>query len=705
MVLKPLKFVPRLSIHKLRLLRKIFVDNLSSKENLINSLREQIDIVNPSNMGDHVKTFCHHNAEKIRFQAACSLIADLVEARWNVSISLEDMGFVIAKPEYDKTFQGNSTDEIKDQMRKVQLINRNKQVESYEVQHFIERMERPKSVGNEKKSILNLIDNGKELSEIFKDISSLESQKKISLLEKIIQPEIVVCFPDDPLFKEEELKCPYTGLRLTDIWKYFRLTWSSEYKTVPGKSFPLLIRNAARPNKPIIGIAMLRSAALADQARDDAIGWTDEKIIRDRIYKKEIKVEFVVESMLKSLEEQINSLRKDDIDFLNSELIKFPNNEVIVRLNDLYQENLEKRHRDLDNEKDETYKTHNLENIDFARESEKSLFKKKRAIKLARLLETRKYFNEVNLKENPSRGYASLIHPKNKKGNEMISRVLREIRMKALAENIMDVSVCGSVAPYSELIGGKLIATLMASTEVRECFRTRYNSKKYKKPAIIASSNKGEPVYRDANLMCLTTTSLYGVSSSQYNRIKFLKKDYPYLKNDIIWQEVHKDNKSQKTKGQGVYHFHNYTNKLLSILTRKTLGRVEVNYKFGEGTSPKLRNIRKGIELLKDKKKSNIQIDDFFAHNIKRKNYIMFYKNDILNSLMKFSKPYNSIETANVKEITKAWINRWLIKRIKREETLKKLISLGPEYIHNQLFFDKDNKKNNLKKLKTIYGN
>ena len=106
MVLKPLKFVPRLSIHKLRLLRKIFVDNLSSKENLIDNLRGQIDIVDPSNMGDHVKTFCHHNAEKIRFQTACSVIADLVEARWNVSIALEDMGFVIIKPEYDKTFEG-----------------------------------------------------------------------------------------------------------------------------------------------------------------------------------------------------------------------------------------------------------------------------------------------------------------------------------------------------------------------------------------------------------------------------------------------------------------------------------------------------------------------------------------------------------------------------------------------------------------------
>ncbi len=697
MVLKPLKFVPKLSLHKLRLLRKIFVDNLSSKENLIDNLRGQIDIVDPSNMGDHVKTFSHHNAEKIRFQTACSVIADLVEARWNVSIGLEDMGFVITKPEYDKTFEGSSTNEIKDQMRKVQLVNRNKQVESYEIQHFIERMERPKNVGNEKKSILNLIDSGKELSEIFKDISSLENKKKLSLLEKIIQPEIVICFPDDPLFKEEELKCPYTGLRLTDIWKYFRLTWSSEYKTVPGKSFPLLIRNAARPNKPIIGIAMLRSAALADQARDGAIGWTDERVIRDKIYKKEIKVEFVVDSMLRCLEEQIGSLRKDDIDFLNRELIKLPTQEVINKLNDLYHEQYEKRHQDLDHEKDQTYKTHNLENIDFARESEKSLFKKKRAIKLARLLEVRKHFNEVNLKENPSRGYASLIHPTNKKGNEMISRVLREIRLKALAENIMDVSVCGSIEPYSELIGGKLIASLMASEEVRECFRTRYNSKKYKKPAIIASSNKGEPVFRDANLMCLTTTSLYGISSSQYNRIKFLKKNYPYLKNDIVWQEIYKNNKSQKTKGQGVYHFHNYTNKLLSILTRKTLGRVEVNYKFGEGTSPKLRNLRKGIELLKDNKKSNIQVDDFFAHNIQRKNYIMFYNNNILNSLIKYSKPFNSIIASSAKDITRAWIERWLCKRIQRNETLDRLIYLGPETIKNQL---KPIQKNNVINLK-----
>ena len=697
MVLKPLKFVPRLSIHKLRLLRKIFVDNLSSKENLINSLREQIDIVNPSNMGDHVKTFCHHNAEKIRFQATCSLLLDLLEARWNISISLYDLGFVISKPDYNKAFEGSSTEEIKNEMRKVQLVNRNKQVESLEFQNFISRMERPKPVGNEIKSILNLIDNGKELSEIFTDISSLDDEKKISLLEKIIQPEIVVCFPDDPLFKEEEHKCPYTGLRLTDIWKYFRLTWSSEYKSVPGKSFPLLIRNAARPNKPIIGIAMLRSAALADKARDDLIGWTDEPTIREKIYKKKIEVEYLVSSMLDCLEEQIESVRWDDIPFINRKLLKFPNNEILKKLNELYQEEYEKRHKDLEHENDKTYTVHNLENTDFARESERSLFKKKRAAKLARLLEARKLFNEVNLEKYPSRGYATLIHKSNEKGKEIISRVLREIRLKALAENIMDVSVCGSVHPYSEIIGGKLIASLMASQEVRNLFRERYYSKKYRKPAIIASSNKGEPIYRDANLMCLTTTSLYGVSSSQYNRIKFLKKDYPKLLNDVVWTEIKKNKISQKTKGQGVYHFSDYTNKLLGIVTRKSLGRVEVNYKFGEGTSPKLRNLRKGIDILKDSKKSNIQIEDFFAHNIQRKNYIMFYDNYNLSKFLKKNKPYGAIKASSAKDISNAWIKRWLLNRIKRDETLEKLKNLGPNTVVESL--KPKNSKNNVVKI------
>ena len=115
------------------------------------------------------------------------------------------------------------------------------------------------------------------------------------------------------------------------------------------------------------------------------------------------------------------------------------------------------------------------------------------------------------------------------------------------------------------------------------------------------------------------------VASSQYNKIKFLKRDFPELETDIIWMEAKKDKESQKTKGQGVYHFSNQTSKLLSILTLKKRKYVEVNHKFGEGTSPKLRKMRIGINCLIDYNKSNIQLETFFAHSMQRKNYIFFH--------------------------------------------------------------------------------
>ncbi len=690
-------FVPNLSPHSLRLIRKIFVDNNNSQD-LIKDLESQITIFNKISLDEHESFFMKFNKENISFQACCSLLADLLAGGWHVGLGLE--GFLISKPDYSTAFTGNNLEETKEKMRRVQKINRDKHMKSVEIQRFIQRMEKPRKIGNEEKSILDLIDNGKELAEIFKDISQLDEEKKISLLKKIINPEIVICYPEDPLFREEQNNCPYTGLRLGDIWKYFRLTWSNEYKSVPGKSFPILIRNAARPNKPIMGIAMLRSAALADEAREDAIGWTDEATIRKKIYSKEIEIDFLVKAMVDCLNEQIDNIRSDDFDFLNSKLVKEPNEDVIKKLKQIYEDEFNRRKSDLKNEKKKPPKISSFEPEDWMKESEEAVFKKKRAIKLSKFLEIRKAFNEVKIQKDPARGYATLIHPSNKKGNELISAALREIKTKALAENIMDLGVCGAVAPYNELIGGKLIAALMGSTEVRTLFKSRYNGKKYKFPSIIASSSKGKAVYRDANLMCLTTTSLYGVASSQYNKIKFLKKDYPELETDVIWSEAKKNKQSQKTKGQGVYHFSNETSKLLGILTLKKLKYVEVNHKFGEGTSPKLRKARVGIDCLLDNSKSNIQLDTFFAHSMQRKNYIFFHEKNILKKIIDQKKNFSNITSSKAENITSAWLKRWLIKRINRDETLEKLANLGPKYIHDQLYFETEDNVVSIKKSK-----
>ena len=97
---------------------------------------------------------------------------------------------------------------------------------------------------------------------------------------------------------------------------------------------------------------------------------------------------------------------------------------------------------------------------------------------------------------------------------------------------------------------------------------------------------------------------------------------------------------------------------------------------------------------MKDSKKSNIQIEDFFAHNIQRKNYIMFYDNYNLSKFLDKNKPYGAIKASSAKDISNAWIKRWLLNRIKRDETLEKLKNLGPNSVVKSL--KPKNLKNNV---------
>lgn len=84
----------------------------------------------------------------------------------------------------------------------------------------------------------------------------------------------------------------------------------------------------------------------------------------------------------------------------------------------------------------------------------------------------------------------------------------RDQRKNRLA-NVMDAFVLGSVPPYSNLLGGKLVALATASNEVREAFNRRYANKE----TLISGRRVGP-------LALITTTSALG-RSSIYNRLKF----------------------------------------------------------------------------------------------------------------------------------------------------------------------------------------
>ena len=118
----------------------------------------------------------------------------------------------------------------------------------------------------------------------------------------------------------------------------------------------------------------------------------------------------------------------------------------------------------------------------------------------------------MNLRDDPSK----LRHlMTSKSGRKAVEVVLSEFRKAGLASQVMDLSICGAVPPYGGLLVGKLVALVMASRELNDAVELRYGGR----VSIISSQMAGRPITRDATLKALTTTSLYGIGTSQYNRL------------------------------------------------------------------------------------------------------------------------------------------------------------------------------------------
>ena len=82
-----------------------------------------------------------------------------------------------------------------------------------------------------------------------------------------------------------------------------------------------------------------------------------------------------------------------------------------------------------------------------------------------------------------------------------------EQRRKRLS-SVLDAYVCGSVPPYSQLLGRKLVVCLMSAREVTDEFDRRYRYK---------PNHRGE--YKYPRLALITVTSALG-RSSIYNRVR-----------------------------------------------------------------------------------------------------------------------------------------------------------------------------------------
>ena len=593
-------------------------------------------------------TWTRSNGHSATLRASLCILTDLARQRWSIRVT--DSGVVEVKQPVNDSIDVTAE---KLRIRAQELVKRDEQLCEPATRKFVTDMEKRSVHKGNFVSIFSLIRDGRELADSLRAARTLPHLEREGALKEVINPYLQ--------FVSDGERCELTGLRLQDIWRYFRHTWTNQYTSTPGRSMGFLVRDRAREFHPIIGIGALGSPIVQIRERDAWIGWQSEAFM-----------EFVSEApsahlglwLHKTVGTALGEIYIDD--FIEEQLltptdVRSPTEAVLKRLTCYGEKQRELHHRlayaqDLRNSVtcDESGSTE----AHWQARSKTHLYRSKRAVSLGDMLRARmvllKYLSTPPKVEEVCALIASA------EGRQTVKKVLRKAKADRVGIAMADITVCGSVAPYNPILGGKLVSMLAASPEVAIAYRDKY----VEQESEIASSMAGRPIVRPSNLVFMGTTSLYGVGSSQYNRLRMPAELIGgKTKEFLAYQEI------GKSDAYGTSHFSSDTVDALVRLVQQSSHGQRVNSIFGEGVSPKLRKIREGLDAL------NFPADVLLQHGRQRIIYgIPLVRNlrefllgldDAPDYIFDMKEPERSTS-----EITRWWFDRWLSRRIESEEVL-----------------------------------
>ncbi len=348
-----------------------------------------------------------------------------------------------------------------------------------------------------------------------------------------------------------------------------------------------LVRDRAVPLHPIIGIGALSSPVMQIRERDTWIGWHPDTFLASiKANPTDVLARWLVDVLDTAVEELfVDNLLEDGI--LAVRHIADPDDAVIDRLCEESAEQRRLHHRYVRSRDHKAARKDLSEAEYWVARAGTHLFRSKRTLALASYLKARAIL-KLCFGERPTAEKLAQLASTGQ-GKDVIRKILKKAKADRVGIAVADITVCGAVQPYNAILGGKLVAMLAASPEVLLEYRRRYAAAESE----IASSMAGRPIIRDPSLVLLGTTSLYGIGSSQYNRITIPCERIGSTTGEVIrYQEL------GHSAAFGTSQYSEETVEALADLQQQFANGQRVNSIFGEGVSPKLRKIREGLELL-----------------------------------------------------------------------------------------------------------
>ena len=375
-------------------------------------------------------------------RAALCVLTDLARQRWSIRVT-DDGSVEVKRPEGEQ---------VNPHREKRRVENRNS---SNATNSFVHPRSRSLSKGwrrsvlhqNQPMSVFSLLRDGRELAASLRKARSLPDTQREEGLREVVDPYLQ--------FIDETAVCEHSGLRLQDIWRYFRHTWTNQYTRTPGRWMAFLVRDRARKFHPVMGIGAIGSPIVQIRERDAWIGWHAEAFLESVT---EAPATELGRWLYKIVNGAIDELFRDD--FLEEQIVDLcdlrePCPEAIARLKSYGDEQRALHHRFARSRelKGRTSDNSRTGESRWRTQALTHLYRSKRALSLAEMLHARQVLRKFLGKHPTVEAIDTLLG--DRVGRRTVSTVLRKAKADRVGIAMADITVCGAVAPYSQILGGK----------------------------------------------------------------------------------------------------------------------------------------------------------------------------------------------------------------------------------------------------------